>query len=77
MAKMERSNTPGRFTPDELRANVRESRAFWGSPAGKKRQEELDRQSRTRPAASTPATAASRAYWQRRVALLEKNAPKF
>jgi hypothetical protein len=77
MAKMERSNTPGRFSPDELRANVRESRAYWSSPQGKARQAQLDRERRSRPAASTPATAASRAYWQRRAALLEKNAPQF
>ena len=57
MSKIERSNTAGRFTPEELMAKSRESRAFWNSPAGKARQAQLDREKRNAPPARFPGTA--------------------
>jgi hypothetical protein len=49
--KIERSNQAGKFTPEQLAAKVRESRAYWSSPAGIKRQAELDRENRNRKSA--------------------------
>lgn len=48
MATIERSNSPGRFTGADLEAKVRESRAYWNSPEGKRMQAQLDRESRNR-----------------------------
>lgn len=76
MSRIERSNQRGKFTEGDLRARVRESREYWNSPTGQRRAAELARESRSRKSPATPATTGSRAYWMRRAALLEKNAPK-
>lgn len=73
---IERSNERGKFTEQELRTRVRESHVFWISAPGKKRKAQLDREARSRKAPPTAATAASREYWHRRAALLEKSAPQ-
>ena len=48
--RIERSNDRGKFTPQEIEARVRESRAYWSSPAGKARKAQLDSESRSRNA---------------------------
>ena len=48
MAKIEQAAQRGRFTVSEMRAMVRESRAFWSSPEGRARQAQLDREKRNR-----------------------------
>ena len=50
--KKEIASSQGRFTPAELRANVRESKAYWSSPEGqaeKRRQDEKQRNRRNAP----------------------------
>lgn len=48
MANIERSNEAGRFSSADLSAKVRESRTYWNSPEGQRRQRELDAEKRTR-----------------------------
>jgi hypothetical protein len=83
---IERSNERGKFTEADLRTKVRESRAFWNSPAGKARQSQLDRHAeklrRENRGVRFPALAARAGtrpeleYWKRRFSALEKSAPK-
>ena len=40
--EIERSTDSGKLTTTDIRAKVRESRAFWDSPAGKAEQRRLD-----------------------------------
>lgn len=51
--KIEIATSKERFSESEVRALVRESKAFWSSPAGKRRKAQLDRESRSRKPAPT------------------------
>lgn len=50
MAKntIEYSGSSNRFAGVDLEQKVRESRAFWASPEGKRKQAQLDREARSR-----------------------------
>jgi hypothetical protein len=46
MSKIERSNQIGKFTLAECRAKVKESQAYWSSPAGQAERRKLDARQR-------------------------------
>lgn len=53
MSKIERSNSPGRFSDAEITAKVKENRAYWSSPAGIKRKAQLEVEKRSRKPSPT------------------------
>jgi hypothetical protein len=48
--KIERSNQRGKFSDEEIKSMIRESRAFWSSPAGQAEQKRLDQRRAARSA---------------------------